>query len=298
MQRALRAARASQVETDRILAESLTMPAVTPAAGRRADVEPRSGPRPSGPLPVPSSGRTIDMKVPSSGPTLDEQVPITILERAILLENLPSSSNPLSKPPSTERLTGQRGSDAQQAQAALARSGQSSQVAPQTPRMGPETPTGGVPMVSMQQRPHHSIQQPAHASMQQQGPPRPSAQPPLPTLASSGSGPQAMTSASGPYPAIGAGSNPYPSLSQSGPYPLVDPRSAGSGPPPPPIAPLAPPPAMTPPGAANQEAALGPVSLRARRSSRVVVVVCVVLIILSAGFGAWALYGPKLPFHF
>ncbi len=290
MQRALRAARASQVESDRILAESLTMPALTP---RRVDVEPRSGPRPSGPLPVPSSDRTIDMKVPSSDPTLDELVPITILERAILLENLPSSSNPLSKPPSTERLTGQRGSDAQQAQAALARSGQSSQLAPQTPRMGPETPTGGVPMVSMQQRAQASMQQPAHASMQQQAPLRPSAQPTLATLASSGSGPQAMTSASGPYPALGTASNPYPSLSQSGPYPSVEQRSAGSGPPPP--APLAPSPAAAPP---PQEVAPGPASLRARRSSRVVVIVCVVLIVLSAGFGAWALYGPKLPFHF
>jgi len=299
MQRALRAARAAR-DSDRILAESLTLPALTPTTGSRLAApgsDPRSSPRPSGP--VPSSDRTIDMKVPSSDPTLDEQVPITILEHAIVLENLPSSGNPmsldnlpssgnpLSKPPSTERLLGQRGSDAQQAQAALARSGQSSVLSPpQTPRIGPQTPEDGVRMPL------------PRLSMQQPGPPPPVMQPPAATLASTG--PNQVLSASGQQHAL-TGSHPYPSMSQSGanpsvqsgssvptgqsgPYPALESRSSGSGPPPP---------AMT-----AAPVPMGPVSLRARRSSRTVVIVCVLLILVCAAAGAWLRYRPALPFHF
>jgi serine/threonine protein kinase len=108
MQRALRGARAPRGDSDRLVPESLTMPA---ASMRRPDV-PQSGPRPSSALdiPQPSSDQTLKIAAgagaPMSDPTIDEKVPPT---EQMLLEGLPSSGGPLTPPPHTERITGTTG---------------------------------------------------------------------------------------------------------------------------------------------------------------------------------------------
>jgi serine/threonine protein kinase len=113
MQRALRGARAPRGDSDRLVAESLTMPA---ASMRRPDA-PRSGLRPSSALdmPQPSSDQTLRIAVdgggaggagaPMSDPTIEEKAPPT---EQMLLESLPSSGGPQTPPPHTERITGTR----------------------------------------------------------------------------------------------------------------------------------------------------------------------------------------------
>jgi serine/threonine protein kinase len=110
MQRALRGARAPRLDSDRLVPESLTMPA---ASMRRPDA-PQSGPRPSSALdiPQPSSDQTLKIAgaagaadAPMSDPTIEEKAPPT---EQMLLEGLPSSGGPLTPPPHTERITGTR----------------------------------------------------------------------------------------------------------------------------------------------------------------------------------------------
>ena len=107
MQRALRGARARRDDSDRLVPESLTMPA---ASMRRPDA-PRSQPRPSSVLdiPQPSSDQTLKIAgvagAPMSDPTIEEKAPPT---EQMLLEGLPSSGGPLTPPPHTERITGTR----------------------------------------------------------------------------------------------------------------------------------------------------------------------------------------------
>jgi serine/threonine protein kinase len=108
MQRALRGARAPRRDSDRLVPESLTMPA---ASMRRPDV-PQSGPRPSSALeiPQPSSDQTLKIAggagAPMSDPTIEEKAPPT---QQMLLEGLPSSGGPLTPPPHTERITSPTG---------------------------------------------------------------------------------------------------------------------------------------------------------------------------------------------
>jgi serine/threonine protein kinase len=105
MQRALRGARASRGDSDRLVAESLTMPA---ASLRRPEVPP-SGPRASAlGQAQPSSDQTLKMgRPPVSDPTIDEMAPST---DQMLFDALPSSGGPMTPPPHTERITGTRAS--------------------------------------------------------------------------------------------------------------------------------------------------------------------------------------------
>jgi serine/threonine-protein kinase len=98
MQRALRAARGPRSDSDKLVTESLTLP----AASLRRGSGPPSGPR--------SSGRTLETAVPpSSDPTIEEPAPRT---EQMILDSLPSSGGPMTPPPRTERLTGTRTSGA------------------------------------------------------------------------------------------------------------------------------------------------------------------------------------------
>lgn len=100
MQRALRGACAARDDSDRLVAESLTMP----AASMRRPEAPQSGPRPSSALgqPLPSSDQTLKMgRAPMSDPTIDELAPST---DQMLLDALPSSGGPMTPPPHTERI--------------------------------------------------------------------------------------------------------------------------------------------------------------------------------------------------
>jgi serine/threonine protein kinase len=107
MQRALRGAQAARGDSDRLVAESLTMPAASMRRpeGPRA---PQSGPRPSSALgqPLPSSDQTLRIAgAPISDPTIEEKPPST---EQMTLESLPSSGGPMTPPPHTERITGTR----------------------------------------------------------------------------------------------------------------------------------------------------------------------------------------------
>ena len=103
MLRALRGARVPRGESDRLVAESLTMPA---ASMRRPEM-PASGPRPSSALgqPLPSSDQTLKMgPAPLSDRTIEEQAPSTEQTLLATLDALPSSGGPLTPPPHTERI--------------------------------------------------------------------------------------------------------------------------------------------------------------------------------------------------
>jgi serine/threonine protein kinase len=103
MLRALRGARAPRGDSDRLVAESLTMPA---ASIRRPEM-PASGPRPSSALeqPLPSSDQTVKMvPAPLSDPTIEEQAPSTEQTLLATLDALPSSGGPMTPPPHTERI--------------------------------------------------------------------------------------------------------------------------------------------------------------------------------------------------
>ena len=300
MQRALRAARAPRTESDRVVAESLTLPAASPASLKRgaAAIVPRSGPRPSsGPVGAPTTDRTLEfIKPPSSDQTIEDQAPITIQ-----LDELPTSSDvPISPVPHTERLTGTgtRGSGAiLQAQSAHAQAIASAQAQ------------------AVQQAAEHIVAPPRASALPRrydstlessQDPARPGATPfasvmgsgPYPTA---GSGAHPALGSSGGHPALGSsGGHPalgssggHPSLA-SGPYPMLrstpgsNPSLAasdgkttlasGTGPP--------------PPLAMHGGAPIGPVSLRTRRSSRRVVIVSLLLIVACAAIGAWVLLHP------
>jgi serine/threonine-protein kinase len=102
MQRAFRAARAPRSNSDKFVAESLTMP----AASMRHSQPPPSAPTtaPSA-MPVSSSGATLQIgKNPTSDRTIEDAAPRT---PQMLIDSLPSIG-PATPPPHTERITGTR----------------------------------------------------------------------------------------------------------------------------------------------------------------------------------------------
>ena len=322
MQRALRAARGNRSESDKLLAESLTMPAHSPMSKQPAQnvaKEPASGSRPSGPLAgrsVPSSGRTLEMIVnaPTSDPTIEDAAPFTVLD------SIPSSG-PMTPQPKTQRLIDNRGSGAVQAQPAA------QPIGPVTPRTAPSaeprTPRSPEHMPQRFERtlPSNDAPSPQPAPPTRHSPqglilassPPPQPQPQQQTLASAmGSGPYpTIGSGSGPHAAIGSGSGPYAAIGNgSGAHPPVDAsavipaRGSGSILPgaaaranaannqAPHQAPAhahhhsAPPPAHSP----SLPAPLAsPASLPGRRSASMVVILSLLLIVLCGAAGAWVL---------
>jgi hypothetical protein len=115
MQRALRAARVPRSESDHFLLDSLTLPAASlraPAASAAAGAPvPTSGPRTARVLdaPLPKSDETLRLPPPSSDPTIQEKVPpATEVDLLVVLDGLPSSDEPFTPKPITERLSGTR----------------------------------------------------------------------------------------------------------------------------------------------------------------------------------------------
>ena len=303
MQRALRAARPRTERASFALAESLTMPAASPASLKRgAAAMPQSGSRPSSnPSGAPATDRTIDLSAPSSDPTIEEPAPMTIQ-----LDELPTSSiEPISPVPHTERLagTGTRGSGAiLQAQSALAQAAQSQSAFSSQPSAEQMVITPR--MVGVPPR--------FDSTLESQPDPNLARAPTPPLLSSSGvryplvgsGGPPGLSS--GPYPTLGSNSYPSqggtpPTTLGSGPYPtlasgafssLEAPAGAtrGSGPPAPPALR----PDHSPVGVG---APAGPVSIRTRRSVRRVVSISLLLIAVCAAIGAWVLLHPLTRGH-
>jgi hypothetical protein len=121
MQRALRAARAPRSESDKFVAESLTMPAASLRSGGQPSSAPTTAPsavQQNSTMAVTSSDDTLQLgAVPSSDQTIEEKVPRT---PQMLAGELPSIG-PATPPPHTERITGTRvpGPTLQQVQAAM-----------------------------------------------------------------------------------------------------------------------------------------------------------------------------------
>jgi eukaryotic-like serine/threonine-protein kinase len=291
MQRALRAARAPRIDSDRSMAESLTLPAASPASLRRGPI-PESGPRPSNRGLIPSSGSTLEMLAPQSDPTIEDAAPITIH-----LEDLPTSSDgPMSPVPTTERLTGTGGraggailqAQSQHAQAIAEALGQ-----PPANHQSTQELTGPPRPVPMR---HDSTLTSSLGS----------SPPPQPAPPAFGSGAHAALSSGGAPPQLGSGQHPslqgrHPSTlssMSSGGQVSFDAQTelavpTGSGLPPPPLH-QAPPMHHHPSAPTDAPALPSPVSLRVRRSSRRVVIVSVLLILVCAGIGAWVLFHPTL----
>lgn len=108
MQRAFRAARARRAESDKFVADSLTLPAASMRGGSVPPSAPITAPsavQKNVAPPIPSSGPTLEAaKAPASDKTLFDAAPRT---PQMLVDALPSIG-PATPPPHTERITGTR----------------------------------------------------------------------------------------------------------------------------------------------------------------------------------------------
>ena len=109
MQRAFRAARAPRSESDRFVAESLTLPAASMRGSQIPPSAPKTAPSAvqNGAMPVSSTGDTLQIgkvPAPASDKTIEDAAPRT---PQMLIDALPSIG-PVTPPLNTERITGSR----------------------------------------------------------------------------------------------------------------------------------------------------------------------------------------------